>query len=214
MRRFIAGVLFLALFVSFANAETGKPIDELKKRVVQIVNIMENPDYEAADKKDVQIEELWKVVLDTFDFSVIAKRALGKNRKTFTKDQLNRFTDVFANLLGNTYLDSLQSEYRQVDINYLSEALLSERKALVKTTVTIENIETPIDYSLLKTSKGWKIYDVKVEGVSLVKNYRGQINKILMKNSPDHLIEKLKEKIEKQKEDKKRGKKPRKVLNS
>ena len=77
--------------------------------------------------------------------------------------------------------------------------MISKSKVLVKTKIIREGVEIPINYRMYKPKDNWKIYDVKIEGVSLVKNYRDQFRKILLKESPDQLIERVQKKLENQK---------------
>jgi|TARA_B100001971_G_C18256180_1_gene582319 phospholipid transport system substrate-binding protein len=174
------------------------PMETLQKPMNEIVRILKDPQYREKDKKEVQREELWKIIRGIFDFREMSKRSLARNWKRFNSGQRDQFTDVFSTLLGNIYLNKVQGEYHDERVVYLSEAIIKDKKAIVKTEIVRENGKIPMNYHLRLHGKKWKIYDVIIEGVGLVKNYRTQFKKILRKVSPDQLIERLKKKNEAQ----------------
>jgi phospholipid transport system substrate-binding protein len=133
---------------------------------------------------------------------------LAQDWKNFTPEQRKEFTEVFTDLLKNTYIDKIQSEFQNETIQFLTEEKVSDDKALVKTKV-IRNgkIEIPMDYSMRHRDGAWKVYDVAIEGVSMVKNYRTQFKDILAKESPAQLITRLKDKVVQQEKDRTTGKK-------
>ena len=174
------------------------PMETLQKPMNEIVRILKDPQYREKDKKEVQREELWKIIRGIFDFREMSKRSLARNWKRFNSGQRDQFTDVFSTLLGNIYLNKVQGEYHDERVVYLSEAIIKDKKAIVKTEIVRENGKIPMNYHLRLHGKKWKIYDVIIEGVGLVKNYRTQFKTILRKVSPDQLIERLKKKNEAQ----------------
>lgn len=175
------------------------PMETLQKPMNEIVRILKDPQYREKDKKEVQREELWKIIRGIFDFREMSKRSLARNWKRFNSGQRDQFTDVFSTLLGNIYLNKVQGEYHDERVVYLSEAIIKDKKAIVKTEIVRENGKIPMNYHLRLHGQKWKIYDVIIEGVGLVKNYRTQFKTILRKVSPDQLIERLKKKNEAQK---------------
>ena len=103
--------------------------------------------------------------------------------------------------LGNIYVDRIQGGYSDETIEFGDQILHDSRPlAVVKTFIVSARNRIPVDYSLIQKGDTWRVYDVKVEGVSLVKNYRSQFKEILSKESPDELIERLKQKVAEQKE--------------
>lgn len=193
---FLVFVCFIALS---APAQAADPTDTLQLHIDEVVNILKDPQYQTDAQKDQQRENLWKTIRQIFDFERISKLSLGKYWKDFNPGQLKEFTDLFTDLLGDTYLKKIQGEYKNEKVNYLSQEIGSgtnSDKAQVKTEIVRENVRIPVDYSLWNNKGLWRIYDVKIEGVSLVKNYRNQFQKILLNKTPDNLIEKLKNKLE------------------
>jgi phospholipid transport system substrate-binding protein len=134
-----------------------------------------------------------------FDFDEIAKRAVARNWSDFNDAEKTAFSDVFAQFLGNTYIDKIQGEYHNEQIVYLGQDFYADTYAEVKTQIVRETLKIPVNYRMLKGGDGqWKVYDIIVEGVSLVKNYRTQFASILSKDKPAQLIQQLNDKLAEQ----------------
>jgi len=193
IRRFI---LCLLITVPVFAAAAG-PLDVVKAAVDRVVEILNNPTYPAADKKKAQHEAMWHVVQGIFDFQELSRRALGRSWRLFSEQQQQEFVDVFSRFIANIYIDRIQKEYRNQKIEYLGQEMLGSDKALVETKIQLANgTEVPVNNSMLLTDQGWKVYDISIEGVSLVQNYRSQFNDLLLKEKPAKLIEQLKKKVE------------------
>jgi len=154
-------------------------------------------------EKEAQKEKLWELIRKVFDFEGITVLAVGQNWKRFSPEQQKVFTDIFTTRLGNSYLTKIQGSFNNEKVAYLSEEVLSPAKARVKTKIIREVDSIPVDYSLRPINGAWKIYDVVIEGVSLVANYRTQFNDILSKDSPDVLIERVRTQNKAQEKEKK-----------
>jgi len=201
MKKIIA-VLFIVIMSTPALAYSVGPMDALQGPIDEVINILKDPQYQSDTQKEEQREKISSVIRKIFDFTKISQLALGKYRKKFKPRELEAFTDYFSRLLEKTYLNKIQAEYQNEKVNYLSQKIGSGKKsdkALVKTIVTRENVEIPVEYKMWLNNDAWWVYDIKVEGVSLVKNYRNQFQKILLNKSPAHLIEQVKNKVEKKK---------------
>ena len=197
MRR-ITPVFALLIIAMPILAHSAQPLDVLQGHVDQVIDILQNSQHEEAAQDDPQREKIWEIIRKAFDFEEMAKRALARDWRNFTQQQREKFSSAFAEFLGNTYLDKIQKGYRDEKVIYLAQEMIADSKALVKTKILRAGGEIPVVYSMQKQNGTWRIYDVNIEGVSLVNNYRAQFGKILSKESPDHLIEMLKKKIEKQ----------------
>ncbi len=129
-------------------------------------------------------------------------RAVGRDWKRFTPPEQAEFSKAFAELLGESYLKKIQDGYRDEKVELTNTQMLDERKAMIKSRIVRQAGDVAVDYSLWDRGAGWRIYDVNVEGVSLVKNYRDQFGSILMKETPAQLIERVKQKVKDQREGK------------
>lgn len=198
MRKII--LIFSVLCMSLPPLAHGaQPLEELQGHIDQVISILKEPKYRETAQKDLQREKIWEIIHNAFDFSEMAKRALAKNWKRFTHEQKRIFSQLFAELLGNAYLEKIQKGYQDEKVIYVTEKMLTNSKALVKTKIIRHSTEVPVAYALHNRKGPWRVYDINIEGVSLVKNYRSQFGKILLKKSPAQLIEMLRKKIEREK---------------
>jgi phospholipid transport system substrate-binding protein len=196
----LAGVLVaLMLVVVPVAAATAEPMAIIKEPIDAVIAILNDPQYKAAGTKSAQRDEIWKVVRPMFDFNEISRRAVAREWRRFSAEEKTTFADVFAQFLGNTYIDKIQGEYHNEKIVYLGQDLKSDRYAEVKTHLIREALVIPVNYRLIRSDDGqWKVYDIIVERVSLVKNYRTQFASILRKKKPAQLIEQLNQKLAEQ----------------
>ena len=175
------------------------PMASLQGLIDEVISLLNSPQYQDAAKKKEQGDKIWVVIEEVFDFQKISRLTLGKNWKKFSDKELDEFSVLFSNLLGKTYLKKVQDEFKNEKVNYMDEKILTGKKnerAQVKTALVRKNMEIPVEYSMWKNNGVWRIYDVKVEGISLVKNYRTQFQKILFNKSPGELIAQVKKKVD------------------
>jgi phospholipid transport system substrate-binding protein len=195
-------VLILIIFGMTHVAHAAQPMDELKGPVEQIVNILRDPQYKAADKKEPQREKMWEIARKMFDFNAIARGTITRYRWAgFTPKQREEFIDVFTKFIGNIYFKKIQSEYHNEKVVFLKQEMFTESKARVMTKIQRDSVEIPIDYSMWLQNGHWRIFNVYVEGVSLLGNYRDQFERFLTNSSIEDLISELKKKVEQQKKE-------------
>jgi len=192
--RFILAILITLLAVCPASAQELKPIEALRVPLDSALAILQDPRYRVAGEKEAQKEKLWEIIRRVFDFEGITERAVGRNWKLFSPEQKKEFTDVFTTLLGNSYLTKIQGEFHNERVEFLSQEMLTDAKARVKTKIIRQVDSIPVDYSVRPLDGTWRIYDVNIEGVSLVQNYRSQFDQILSKDPPAVLIERIRAK--------------------
>ena len=187
--------LSLILFAFGAEARSAQPIDVLRDGVDQVLKVLKESRSKDKEQRRQQRERLWTVIEKTFDFREMGARSLARYWNDFSEEQKEVFTVLFSKLLGNTYIEKMQTGYHDEKVLYAGQEIITESKAVVKTKVLREGREIPVDYSMLIKNGKWLVYDVHIEGISLIKNYRSQFSAILMKNSPADLIELLKKKV-------------------
>jgi phospholipid transport system substrate-binding protein len=181
--------LFVILVLLPATAWAETPKETLQRSVDQVILLLQDPAYKDTTTKPVMREKLIKTVQGIFDAKELSRRALATNWDKFSANQQERFSEAFLTLLQNTYLDRIES-YTDEKVNYLAEKMLAADRAEIPTIVNSKGRDIPITYRMLNAN-GWRVYDVVIEGVSLVQNYRNQFSQILMKESPDKLIDML-----------------------
>jgi len=167
----------------------------LRRGVDQGIQILEDPRYADASLKTDQQQKLWEVMLQTFDFREFSRRVLSSHYNKFTPQQRNEFSQTFAEFLGKFYLSRLQTRYNGEKIFYIDQKIVSESRALIMIEVLWKNVEVPVELRMIKKGGTWKVYDLTALGINAVANYRAQFHGILQNNTPDQVIETIKERI-------------------
>jgi phospholipid transport system substrate-binding protein len=179
----------IVLFATTAQA--GEPTDQLRTHVDEVLKVLENPALRTPEKAEERREVIRKVALQIFDFEETAKRALGPHWQARTPAERKEFVGLFTDLLERSYVSRIE-QYGGEKVTYLSDQVTGDQ-AVVKTRIVSKTgTDIPVDYRLLKTPEGWRVYDVHIEGVSLVSNYRTQFNKIVQTESYQALVDRLK----------------------
>ena len=150
-----------------------------------------------AQAKDVQISQLSELINTVFDFKELSRRTLGREWKKMKPEQQKEFVQLFRELLQGVYADRLLA-YSDQKIIFDKETMLKKGRAEVQSYLqTSDGKKIPLFYRLTDKSGSWKVYDVIIEGVSMVKNYRTQFREIISKDSPDKLLQILRDKVNK-----------------
>ena len=181
-------VLVLCLFPSQSPA--GKGADQIRGTIDRAIGILRDPALAAKDRKEERRDLLRKEIAPVFDFGEMAKRSLGPNWRERTPEERDRFVSLFRELLENSYLGKIES-YQGEEIRYGKETVDGPYAEVETTVVTGKGLEIPVDYRMLEDGGRYRIYDVVIEGISLVGNYRSQFNSILQNSSFGELMEKL-----------------------
>ncbi|MFH1152564.1 MAG: ABC transporter substrate-binding protein [Pseudomonadota bacterium] len=179
------------------------PVSSLKKVVDAVLVTLNDPVYHDVIKRDRQWENLYALIKSIFDFRTLSMGALGSHWRGFSDQQKDEFTDYFSRLIARTYFDKMEGKtIENVTIAYTrTETIPATKSGTERSDVYTEINQSgtiiPVDYRMLKDSEGkWKVYDVKIEGVSLVANYREQYRQ-RFSDTPDTLIAELRDKVKK-----------------
>lgn len=172
-------------------ALAGVPTDQLRQRVDEVVRMLDDPSVKG---KPVQRRAaVRKISEEIFDYQDTARRALGRHWTSRTPEERREFVQLFTDLLERAYFSKID-RYQGDQVRYGAETI-NGNEAIVKTTiVTRAGSEVPVDYRMHLAGGRWLVYDVNIEGVSLVSNYRTQFNKIVQSESYQTLIQKLRAK--------------------
>jgi phospholipid transport system substrate-binding protein len=188
-----AAVLLLALGVH-ALARAGEATDQLKQTTEKILAIVQDAALKGADKDEERQKQMRKVVDERFDWAAMGRSAVGKNWRDLSEAQRTEFTACFSELIEKTYLAKVES-YTGEKIVYKGDKVADAFGIVEVVVVTLRGTDIPVSYRVQKKGDAWLVYDVNIEGVSLVNNYRSQIGTILNTSSFDVLISKIKAKI-------------------
>lgn len=205
MKNFKTYFLFLAallVFVSclFAGENTVNPGEFIIKTLDEGLEILKDPAFKKPETFQERNQKLWELLEPVFDFELLSKRALGMHWKERTEEERQQFVKLFTDMLKRIYL-SKTSSYTGEKFVYIREFIRNNYSKVQTNVITKENKKIAVDFNLYKLDNKWKIYDVIIEGVSIVSNYRSQFESILSNSTFKQLLEKMKEKDPKQQEE-------------
>lgn len=194
MKRHFMGLSILMFFLSTLPAYAGAPLDMVQANVNKVLDVLRDPSLKGESAKGAKKEKLEVIYEQMFDGVELSMRTMGGNWKKLNPAQQKEFTLLYRQILEKAYIDKILS-YTDEKIIFSKESMLSNNQAEVQTKVVTSSKEIPIFYNVILKGGTWKVYDVVVENVSLVRNYRSQFNSILEKNTPDQLLEILRKKV-------------------
>jgi phospholipid transport system substrate-binding protein len=184
--RLLAAVL--AMLAITVPAWAGAPTEQVRLYTDQVQKILEDPAMRSADKRAA----VRKVAVEIFDVTETAKRALGRHWQARTQGERDEFVHLFADLLERTYISKIDL-YGGERLRYTSEAVDGEFATVRAKVITTKGTEVPVEARMLKRGDHWLIYDITIENVSLIGNYRTQFDRIIRTASFQELVRKLKE---------------------
>jgi phospholipid transport system substrate-binding protein len=190
LRIAVACSVVVALLVG-RDATAGAPTDQLRAQVDKVLKLLDDPALKAADKAKERRAAVRKVADDIFDFGETAKRSLGRHWAARTPEEREEFVKLFGDLLERSYISKIEL-YGGEKIQYVGDRIEGDTAAVQSKLLTKTGSEVPIEYRMLRKSDRWLVYDVVIEGVSLVANYRTQFNKIIQTSSFQDLVKKMK----------------------
>jgi len=189
-------LIFTFLLVIPLQSYAATPKETVETGVNNLLKILNDPAFKAKTK-DAQIATISKEIDHIFDFKELSRRTLGREWKKMSAEQQKEFVGLFKQLLQGVYADRLLA-YSDQKVIFDKEIMLKKGRAEVQSYLqTSDGKKIPLFYRLTDKSGDWKVYDIVIEGVSMVKNYRTQFRQILAKGSPDKLLEILRDKVNK-----------------
>ena len=193
MKRTVA-IGTVAILMAFSlSVEAGIPTDQVKTGTDRVLKLVQDPELKKPDKAQERRKQIRAVANEIFDWQETGKRALARHWQARTPQQREEFSALFADLIERSYVGKIEA-YSGERILYVGDSIEGDQATVRTKLVTKSNTEIPIDYRMFKGGDRWRAYDVLIEGVSLVSNYRTQFNKIIQQSSYDELVKKLKTK--------------------
>jgi phospholipid transport system substrate-binding protein len=192
--RFTASLLFLFCFLPLpAASSAGSPTEQVRNTVDKVLTIVRSPNSKSKAQIEAQRAQLLEVIYPRFDFTEMAKRSLGPHWARQTREEQREFIEIFAALMGRAYAGNIES-YTSQNVLYTRESE-DQNYAQVDTKIVGDNQATvSINYKLHSVGNEWKIYDLVIEDISVVNNYRSQFNRVLARSSFAELVRMMKEK--------------------
>lgn len=172
------------------------PMEEIRQTTDKILSIATNPALKAPSKIEERARLMRQALDERFDWEEVARRSLATHWTNRTAEERKEFVRLFADLLERTYMKKVE-DYSGENVLYEGETKEGDYATVKVKIVTKRNDkDIPVEYRLKKEGNNWLIYDVSIEGVSLVNNYRTQFNSIILQSSYENLVKRLREKVE------------------
>jgi phospholipid transport system substrate-binding protein len=191
----VACLLLLLGGVAVQPAVAGGATEAMKSTIDEVLKIIQDKELKQPGRAEERRQRLEQVVGDRFDYQEMSRRALGAPWNTLSDKDKQEFVALFKTLLTSSYSDKVETHSGD-GVQYINERTEKDF-AEVRTKVLTGKTEIPLDYRLLNKGVEWRVYDVVVDGVSLVSNYRGQFSKILRSSTYADLVDQLRKKSDK-----------------
>jgi len=185
--------VFLIILGTLAPAMAGEPTEQIKQTTDKILSILTDPNLKNPARAQERKQSVSRTIDERFDWEELARRSLAQHWAQRTPDEKKEFIQLYRELLERTYLNKVQ-DYSGETVRYEGESIESDYAMVKVRILTSKNTEIPVDYRVMKKGNNWLVYDISIEGVSLVNNYRSQFNSILQKSTYQELVKKLKDK--------------------
>jgi phospholipid transport system substrate-binding protein len=197
-RRLVATTIALVLaLVAGREAFAGAPADQLKEQISRVIRVLDDPDLAKDGKGRERRAAVRRVAEEMLDLREMTQRSVGRHWQGLSASQRDELVKLFGDLLERSYVSKLET-YGGEKVQVLGDAIDGEHATVKSKIVTKGGTEIPVDYRMQKRSERWLAYDVAIEGVSLVANYRSQFNRILQAGGYPELVKKLKQKEDEQ----------------
>jgi phospholipid transport system substrate-binding protein len=171
----------------------GDAKDTVQGQIDKMLAKMQTPEFKGLDR-ETKLNEISAIINEVFDYQELSRRTLGREWRKFSPDQQKEFVTLFEKLLQSIYADRILA-YTHEKIDFGKETDLKKGRTEVESyIITTDNKKVPLFYRMTNKSGQWRVYDVVIEGISMVKNYRGQFRQILSEKKPEDLLQTLREK--------------------
>jgi len=188
-------ILLMLCLILPLQLHAEKPLETVQVQVNKLLDVLSDPTLKAESESETEKKKIWAIVDSIFDYTALSRRSLGRNWKRLNPDQQEEFTYLFRRLLGNLYMDRIMT-YTDEKVIFIKEKVFSKNKAEVESKIITKSKEIPVSYRMILKNDSWGVYDVVIEGVSLVRNYRSQFKSILKNKTSSDLLRILREKVE------------------
>ena len=176
-------------------AIAGPPTEKIKETTEKIIRIVSDPTLKGPEKKTERKSLIRQVIDERFNWEEMARRTLARHWRQRTEEERKEFVDLYGKLLERTYLDKVEG-YSGEKVVYEGDQIDGDYASVLVKIFTQQQTEIPTEYRVKRKGDDWLVYDISIEGVSLINNYRSQFNSIIVKSSYKDLIKKLKKKVE------------------
>jgi phospholipid transport system substrate-binding protein len=191
-RHILLWVLVGSLAGHVTWAAAGEPLEKVRQTVDTVLTIVNNKALQPQERRT----QIRQAVLQRFGFDEMAQRSMGQHWRTLTPQQRQEFVELFTDLLERSYMARIESyQTGPQGVRYPKEDLDGDRAVVHTEIMSARDLPIMVDYNLLHKDGDWKVYDIVIEGVSLVNNYRIQFNTIILKDSYAGLVKQMRTKL-------------------
>jgi phospholipid transport system substrate-binding protein len=187
----VAVITMAMAFATGAPAWAGAPTEQLRGRIDRVLGILEDSALKQEARAAERRAAIRTIANEIFDFRELSQRTLARHWQGRTAAERDEFVQLFADLLERSYIGKIETYSGGERIQYLGEAVDGDQATVRTKIVTKSGTEIPVDYRMHRAGDRWLVYDVAIEGVSLVANYRAQFNRIIQQSSFRELVAKL-----------------------
>ena len=191
----VAVVLTLAWLAGAEPAWGGPPTEQLRAQMDRVIKVLDDPELKRDGRQAERRAAIRGLATELFDFEETSRRSLGPHWNARTPAEREQFVKLYADLLERSYIDKIET-YSGERIQFVGEAVERDQATVRTRLATKAGTEIPVDYRMHRVGERWLTYDVAIEGVSMVANYRAQFNKIIQASGYASLVSKLTEKQE------------------
>jgi phospholipid transport system substrate-binding protein len=196
MEKHLTIIVIMVCLIFPLSAFAGTPLDTVKGNVDKVLVILRDSSIKSESADKIKKRKIRAIADNMFDFTELSKRTLAMNWSKFNPEQQKEFIALFKDLLSDAYVDKIVA-YTDEVIVFTKEVPLTEKTVEVQSTVIKQTQQVPIYYRVMNENGSWLVYDVVIEGISLVNNYRSQFRQILANTPPTSLLETLRKKVRK-----------------
>ena len=189
----VIALILLPIWLTPGSAAGGVPTDQIKSTVDKALVVLKDPRLKPASKTKERREQLKQILFARFDFTEMAKRSLGANWRRRTPKEREEFVRLFSDLLERAYADTIES-YGDEKILYVGERFDGDYADISSKVLTSKGDEFSLNYRAHFVVGEWRVYDVVVENISMVNNYRSQFNRVISNASYEELVRRLRDK--------------------
>jgi phospholipid transport system substrate-binding protein len=176
-------------------AAAGVPTDQLRTRIDRVLKVLDDAELKKEGRVKDRRVAVRKIADEIFDFGETARRSLGRHWQARTPAEREEFVQLFSDLRERSYISRVEL-YGGEKIQYAGDTVEGDQARVQTRLLTKGGSDIPIEYRMHRKGERWLVYDVVIEGVSLVANYRTQFNKIIQTTSYRELVRKMKTKQE------------------
>lgn len=193
MKRMLIGLNLIILVILPIHARADAPLDTVKETINRLLDVLRDPALQGESAAETKKEKIRSLANELFDYTDLSERTLSRYWEQFKPEQRKEFIELYKGLLEKVYMNKIL-QYSEEKVVFGRERKLTEDRVEVESKIVSGSKETPVNFRMVLKNGQWRVYDIVIEGISLITNYRSQFNSILKSKSPEDLLADLRKK--------------------